>query len=240
MNVIFNQDKNSLIRQAAQMLEGLFAENKDKHILFLSSGGSSFDLLTPLNILDKGYKISIGVLDERFSASTAINNFAQLAVTEFFRKSKNVFEEVLDTSFREEEVLETFADRFGGLLREWKMKYADGIIIVTAGIGPDGHVSGIMPFPENEQEFNRLFINTPNWVIGYDAAGKNPYPLRATTTIPFLKNEIDFTISYITGDGKKKALKEILAVSGKLNEVPARVLSEMKNVTVFTNINTED
>lgn len=240
MNVIFDQDRSNLIKQAAQTLENLFIENKDKHILFLTSGGSSFDLLVPLNISGKEYNISIGVLDERFSASTAINNFAQLTATEFFRKSNNSFEEILDTKFIDGEVLEIFADRFGALLRNWKIKFTDGIIISTVGIGPDGHISGIMPFPENEQVFNNLFVNTPNWVIGYDAEGKNPYPQRATTTIPFLKNEIDFTISYITGDGKKKALKDVLAASGKLNETPARVLSEMKNVTVFTNINTED
>ncbi|MFI5265345.1 MAG: 6-phosphogluconolactonase [Candidatus Levyibacteriota bacterium] len=240
MRVIFEQDKNTLIKQTTQVLENLFTENKDKHILFLTSGGSSFDLLAQLTCSNKGYKISIGVLDERFNASSAINNFAQLAATEFFRKSSNLFEEVLDTRFIDGEILEMFTNRYETLLRNWKAKFPEGIIIATVGMGPDGHVSGIMPFPENEPMFHSLFVETPHWVIGYDAGGKNPYPQRATTTIPFLKNEIDFAVACITGDGKKAALKRVMAASGKLNETPARVLLEMKNVTVCTDINTED
>ena len=47
------------------------------------------------------------------------------------------------------------------------------------------------------------------WVTSYDAEGKNPYPLRATTTLTFLKI-IDHPIVYIIGNNKKTALCSVI------------------------------
>lgn len=234
MKIIAEQEKPRLIQQATQELENLLNENSHKHVLFLTSGGSSFDLLINLKI---PRNVSIGVLDERYSEDSMVNNFAQLKNTGFFKRSEKLFEQILDTSVHKEENLEQFASRFESLLKGWKAQFPKGVIIATVGMGPDGHVSGIMPYPENEVMFESLFNDPRNWVAGYDADDKNQYSKRATTTLPFLRDHIDYAVAYISGENKREALSRVLAEEGKLNETPARILHEMKNATLFTDMN---
>lgn len=234
MKVVVERDKPKLIKQATQELANLFNENKDRHVLFLTSGGSSFDLLTSLQVPTK--HISIGVLDERYSTNSAINNFTQLKNTDFFKRSKDVFEQILDSSVHKGESLEEFAHRFESLLRNWRRRFPEGVIVATVGMGPDGHVSGIMPYPESEVLFQGIFNDPRRWVIGYDAGNKNQYHERATTTLPFMKKNIDFAIAYISGENKKDALSRVLAEEGRLNDTPARILHEMRDVAIFTDI----
>lgn len=244
MKVIVEKDKIKLLEQATKELKNILSQ--DKHILFLTSGGSAFDLLKNLEISSRN--ISIGVLDERYSIDPAVNNFSQLQATEFFQKREKMFDKILDTKVLDGESLEDFADRFDSLLKKWKEQNPDGIIVSTMGMGADGHTSGIMPHPENELVFEGLFNDPRKWVVGYDAGDKNPYPERATTTLAFLKNEIDFAVVYVVGEGKKDALVRVMAENGTLAETPARlamrsvagrparVFHEMKNVSLFTDI----
>ena len=105
------------------------------------------------------------------------------------------------------------------------------------GMGPDGHTAGIMPFPEDENRFDVLFQNSEKWVVGYDAEEKNQYPLRVTTTIPFLRM-VDYALLYCVGENKKEALKRVLADGGVYAETPARVIREMATTHIVTDIKT--
>ena len=235
MKAIVVRDKDKLRTLATDSLQYFFQKNQGKPILFLTSGGSSFSLLKNLKISHKD-NITIGVLDERYSLDVLVNNFSQLKETNFFKKYLKQFNGVIDTTVKEGESLEDFAERINIAFKNWKRNNARGIVVATIGMGSDGHISGIMPFPENEVVYEGLFNNPRNWVVGYDAGNKNQYRYRATTTLPFLRNEVDFAILYVTGEEKKQALGMFLADDRKTDDVPARVIHQMKDVLLFTDI----
>jgi len=210
---------------AAQKLNQLLDAYSHVPMLFLSSGGSSLELLDGLEI---GENVAVSVLDGRYSTDPQVNNFSQLL--NFVTASK-----IIDTRVQEGESLEALAKRFERGLRDWKDKHPTGKIIITQGMGPDGHTSGIMPYPEDPQLFEALFNNTEHWVAGYDAKEKNEYPLRVTTTMTFLRI-VDYSVAYITGEKKTAAFERVLAESGSLAETPARIMREMKDIQVFTDI----
>lgn len=237
MKVFLGDKKDELAVFAKDAIEKIFTEHHNKHILFLTSGGSSFKLLDLLESLP--CYISIGVLDERYSTDNEVNNFSQLVETQFYIRSEKLFEQIFNTTVQVGESLESFSCRFEALIRKWKSQFPEGIVVVTLGMGEDGHISGIMPFPENDVVFEGLFNDPRNWIVGYDAGNKNKYRYRVTTTLSFLRNEVDFAIAYITGEEKKHALGMFLADEGKISSIPARVMHEMKNVILFTNIETE-
>ena len=109
-------------------------------------------------------------------------------------------------------------------------------MVITQGIGEDGHTAGIMPYPENSALFKSLFDDPEKWVVGYDAEGRNEHPLRVTVTLSFLREVVDHSIVYAVGDGKKEALRQVLAETGTLWQTPARIIHEMRNVMLFTDL----
>lgn len=182
-------------------------------ILFLSSGGSSLELLDDMQEEDLGSEVTVSVLDERYSRDHAVNNFAQL----FEKMQPKTF---IDTRVQQGETLQQLAQRFERELRAWKRHNPHGAIVITQGMGSDGHTAGIMP--------GYVFDNPGQWVAGYDA--------RVTTTLVFLREMVDYSVAYVTGAKKREALKRLLAREGTLSETPARIMREMKHVKLFTDI----
>lgn len=232
MKVIEDKNREELRVFATQELQSLFKTYTNSPLLFLTSGGSSFELLENLKI--EHPRFSIGVLDERYSTDSSSNNFVTLFQSQFFKENEKQFLHVIDTRVQNGESLDEFSSRFDTLLKDWKEENSEGVIVATLGMGSDGHIAGIMPYPENAVIFEGLFNDPRRFVVGYDAESKNKYSLRATTNIPFLK-EIDFAVGYITGDNKKEAFSRVIG-QGTLHATPARVMHEMKNVTIFTDI----
>lgn len=237
MKILENKSQEELLKLATEELRSLFESNKNTPILFLTSGGSSLDILENLKVTHSHF--SLGVLDERYDTDSNINNFAILSQTQFFKENEKQFVNIFDTRVREQETLDEFSGRFDRLLKDWISNNPDGVVIATIGMGSDGHIAGIMPFPENEVIFEGLFNDPRRYVVGYDAGDKNQYSQRVTTNLPFLKR-VDFAVAYITGYKKKDAFSRVLADEGKLSETPARVLHEMKQVIVFTDITLSD
>ena len=130
--------------------------------------------------------------------------------------------------------MEVFAKRFEEALGNWKEEHPGGRVVITQGVGQDGHTLGIMPYSKDPDTFQELFEGK-SWVRGYDAEGKNEYPVRVTITLPFLRM-VDHSVSYITGKEKKDALSFMLSAKGTLFETPARIVHEMKDVHIFTDI----
>ena len=139
------------------------------------------------------------------------------------------------TKVKGNESIQDLALRFEKELRLWKKNNPKGLIVITQGMGPDGHTSGIMPYPENKTLFDKQFEDDGKWVIGYDAVNKNQYPLRATITIPFLKL-VDISVVYITGKEKADVLNKILSEKIPHNIFPITVIKEMKKAFLFTDI----
>lgn len=204
-------------------------------VLFLVSGGSALKLIDAIDSNAFNPNLTIGVLDERFSADPAVNNFSQLSQTSFYAKAKAAGCTFVDTRVQNNETIESLTWRFTQALKDWKENHHRGGIIITQGIGSDGHTAGILPFPEDEPGFEKLFNQPDVWVVHYDAAGKNPYPWRVTTTLSFLRL-VDHAIVFICGQDKQVALLKTVAETGSLAQTPARIIREMNDVAIYTDI----
>lgn len=230
-------NKAEVKKHAAEALNALLQDYKEKPILLMVSAGSAMGLLDFVDTESLGKNVTITVLDERFSVDPKVNNFAQFTQTKFYEKIKERGgANILDTRPQDSETLEKFAKRFESFLLDWSKEYREGKVIITQGIGADGHTAGIMPYPENPELFKKLFEDPKLWVVGYDASEKNPYPLRVTVTLTFLREKVDHSLVYVVGENKREVLKRVLAKEGSLWETPVRIIHEMKEVKIFTNI----
>jgi len=227
-------DAANVAKAAGEKLNELIKENPSYDILLLLSGGSSFQILDHLNLNIFNSKVSVSVLDERWSAEESINNFLQLKKTQFYMDVKESCD-FIETIPNEGETLEDFENRINADFSKW-MQSKKYKIIITQGVGKDSHTSGIMPYPEDNSFFQETFVNTDKPFVGYDAKEKNQYRHRLTTTIKFLINKVDIAICYIVGEDKKTALEHTLNPKAELNESPSSVIQKMKEVYIFTDL----
>tara|TARA_Y100000310_G_C20663347_1_gene806030 strand:- start:685 stop:1389 length:705 start_codon:yes stop_codon:yes gene_type:complete len=232
MEITRTKSKEEAVERAVSRLNKILDAHSHVPILFLASGGSSLALLERITVFPP--KLTVGVTDERFDEDPSVNNFVQLVETPFFEKAQDRGAYFIDTRVQPREELEVFAKRFESSLMNWQAEHPGGRIVITQGVGPDGHTAGIMPHPTERDVFQELFEGK-QLVQGYDAKEKNEYPLRVTITLPFLRM-VDHSIVYMTGREKKDALSRMLKAEVRLWETPARIIHEMKEVHVFTDI----
>lgn len=204
-------------QKAAEAVSEIIAGYKNLSILFLVSGGSPLEIVKYLPVFDS--QVTVTVSDERFSTDPAINNFMQIQSIRA--------EHWIDTRPLQGESLQECGQRFDASLKQWKQEHPDGKIVITQGIGLDGHTAGMM--------IGCVFDDPAAWAVGYDAKEKNKYPLRVTTTMPFLRM-VDDSVLYVCGQDKKKPLQDTLSARGPLAEVPARIIHEMKHCLLFTDL----
>lgn len=239
MNITRNTDIKKTQEAAAFALgEALFSAHGTA-VLLLLSGGSALEILSGIPAAHLGKNLTVGMLDERYDTDPGANNFLQLEQSGFYRLAKSVGARFIDSVPKEKESLEAFSARIEKEWKRWRKENENGTIIITEGVGADGHTAGIMPLPENPELFAKLFLDDGQWVRGYDAGAKNQYPRRATATLSFLKNEVDLAIVPIAGEEKMSAFRKIISDEGTLAETPARILREMKEVKIFTNSNAQ-
>jgi 6-phosphogluconolactonase/glucosamine-6-phosphate isomerase/deaminase len=91
-----------------------------------------------------------------------------------------------------------------------------------------------LPYPEDPEKFNKLF-NSEKLIVGYDVENKNPHRYRMTSTFTLMR-KFDQVLTFMSGENKKEALKKVLAEEGSLAEIPGRIIRELKDVTVYTDI----
>ncbi|MEK7571912.1 MAG: 6-phosphogluconolactonase [Patescibacteria group bacterium] len=229
-----NEAKEHIAHDINTLLTNL--HKTQQPFLLLLSGGSVFTILESLSDENFSDNATITVLDERYSTDPAVNNMAQLQQTAFYTRVNAKNTAVIDTTVRPTETKEALATRFDQALLGWRQHNPEGKIVAILGIGPDGHTSGMLPFPEDAELFVKLFENPERLVTAYDADGKNPYRYRATTTNIFLRDYIDHAFVYAVGENKKEALVSIFSEEGDLPTTPARILREMKKVDLYTDI----
>lgn len=232
MDIVQCKDATDAAERAAVLLSRKITENTAS-ILLLLSGGSALRIVGALRPDIFTSRVTIGVLDERVSNAPAENNFLQLAAHPVIKQAIVNGASTIDTAALAGESPEELAARFEGALREWRLQHGGGEIIATVGMGPDGHAFGMMPYPDDPDTFRKQFIETDHWVVGYDAGDKNQYPLRATTTVVF-SHEITTSVWYVCGEGKTEMLKRALDPRTRIHAVPARIIQDMKNMTLFT------
>ena len=236
MDTFTFQTKEEAVKKARAAVHEEIITRWGTPMLFLISGGSAFDILGDLDRNSLGEFLTIGVLDERVDRREDVNNFAQFMKTDLYPEALVSGVSFIDTRLRDGESEKDLAGRFEFGLQNWRERNKEGFVLITQGMGSDGHTAGIMPYPEDEKIFTEWFEDKNHWAFGYNAKEKNEYPLRATVTMPFLENEVDASVVYITGTDKQDAFGRVMAPEGSYAETPARVMRKMKNVKIFTNL----
>jgi 6-phosphogluconolactonase/glucosamine-6-phosphate isomerase/deaminase len=224
------QSKEETAKKAGEKLTKILAENKNSPLLLMLSGGSAFSVLLHVNTENLGENVTISALDERFSQEKTVNNFLQFQKTEFYTKAQELECNFIGTLPRINEGLEDFAKRWEARLKLWREENPNGKIIAVIGMGPNGHTAGMFAV----DTFNDLFLNEA-WVVGYNVGDKNEHKERVTTTVTFFK-QIDEAIVYIAGEEKKAKLDAVISKLDKIEQLPALVWHEIKNVEIFTDI----
>ncbi|MDD5050187.1 MAG: 6-phosphogluconolactonase [Candidatus Pacebacteria bacterium] len=233
MEIIFKKDENILQEEAGEKLSNLLSVKTPT--LLLLAGGSAFSLLDSVETKVFSSNLTIGMGDERYDTEEMANNFAQLMKTEFYVEAMAKGAQFFDSRVETDETFEQFGERFKKNITDWIIKNPNGSIVATFGIGEDGHTAGILPFPENPALFEEIFEKNDT-AVAYDAKGKNVYPHRVTITLPFIRTKIHAAIVYSIGEKKRNALSKALGPSGYVSETPARVLKEIRNTSLFTNL----
>lgn len=193
-------------------------------VLLFLSGGSALTALDGIAPESLGGLITITTLDERYDPSGRNANFVALSRAPFFRRAEMRGVQIIDTCVLVGESQAELADRMESEVRAWKVQYPQGVCIAIAGVGADGHVAGIMPYPEDPPRFVELFEGE-RWFTAYDAGNKSKFHLRVTATMTFLR-ELTHTFVYMQQNGKEAAVEK-MKTSGSLAECPARVLQEI-------------
>lgn len=196
-----------------------------KKTLLLLSGGSNLKILDQISKeLLNNPKITIYVLDERFSKDPSLNNSIQI-------KEKGV--NINLTVPNDQESLIEFANRFNVELETWLEQNPDGEIICTLGMGPDGHIAGISPMPDNSDRFEQVF-NQDQLVIGYIG---NLSPAERVTTSPNFLSRINFFIALILGEAKRPVFEDFINKRTKAHLHPVQLLHKFSGQTVvFTDL----
>ena len=225
MKVNHLKTKNDALKKAEEKLFSVLSKytNENIPVLLLLSGGSAIEIIKEFDWTEIK-NVTITTLDERY-ANDESNNF--LSLEKYL--PRNI--ETLPTVPKENEDLETFANRLNKNLKDWLAKYINGKIVATLGIGADGHTAGILPIDDKNIEKK---MNDQNvFVIGYKT-DKSEHKMRATTNFTFLK-KINNAIVFLSGEkNKKTAWEKIIAKSGNKNDTPSRIICEMTGeVSVF-------
>jgi 6-phosphogluconolactonase/glucosamine-6-phosphate isomerase/deaminase len=230
---IFRQpNPQSATAEAGEHLNAILAENKKLPILLMLSGGFALTIMDYVGQAVLGENLTVSVLDERFSTDPEVNNFLQLQKTDFYKDAFEAEASFFGTLPRNGESPEALRQRWDKNLKTWRQENPKGLIVATLGMGPDGHTAGIFPFPENPIKFDGLF-NNQEWTVAYNAAGKNKYPERVTSTLTFLKM-IDYGFALVCGRDKQEKFVQLTSHKIKTADLPAIIWHKMKNVRVFT------
>jgi 6-phosphogluconolactonase/glucosamine-6-phosphate isomerase/deaminase len=224
---------DEVLARATEKLNAALEREFGGSTLLLLAGGSSLALLEGVKKEFLGAHLTIGMSDERAGDDPRANNFVQMTQTVFYRKAEERGCAFFDT--KQGETAAQLGVRMDGALRAWRAENPRGAILLTQGIGADGHTCGIMPFPEDEKKFAELFETAGRFAVGYDASGKSEFAARATVTMTFLRGEVSESVAYAVGSSKKNALSRLMDSKRQaLHKVPAWILRDMKTATVFT------
>ncbi len=231
MAVIWHHEEDIGVRAARCLAETLRTHAEEgTPVLLLLSGGSWFSIIDPVRV-PEGCDLTIGMLDERFSEDGSFNNFAQLSETHFFKALPERVA-LLDSRVHTGETRAAHASRFEQGISDWCDAHPEGIIVVTMGLGVDGHTAGVLPGVYDEQTFTELFLETDVWVRDYSVPPEvNEHTQRVTVTLAFLREHVDHAILFARG--KAQQVAALKARERRVHEVPGLIVHEMQLVDIF-------
>ncbi|HXE10393.1 MAG TPA: 6-phosphogluconolactonase [Verrucomicrobiae bacterium] len=204
----------------ADLTERLVRELADgKQVLWLVSGGSNIPASVQVmdNISDKlSKRLTVALADERYGEpGHSESNWQQLTEAGFDGKQTKLLKTLQAGADLEETVKrygETIQDAFE----------ANELIIAQLGIGPDGHLAGILPGSPAATEQIAL-------VAGYEA----PPLKRITLTFPAFRH-VDAAYAFAFGKPKKQALEALQSGDLPFAEQPAQILKQMPEAYLYS------
>ncbi len=229
-------DRSSASATAGAAIGAQLERYKGVPVLLLFSGGSALEIIESIPTEYLADTVTLAVVDERFSAELDINNFAQVQATRFYNATLEHGVYTIDTQPQGDETPEELAQRFEKGLLAWRRDFPYGIIIATLGVGADGHTAGILPMVDRDQ-FEKEYEGTA-WTAVRAVTGQ-PFSHRITTTITFLKT-IDHAHYFVFGREKDTALDAALSGDAPYAAVPARVIRDIAQVTLYTDASIPD
>jgi 6-phosphogluconolactonase/glucosamine-6-phosphate isomerase/deaminase len=187
-----------------------------EHVLWLVSGGSNIPLT--VQVMDElplefTSKMTVMPIDERYGPpGHKDSNVKQLYDAGFKPKLATVFSPLDGSS------VAATLKRYNNAV---KQAFNEGdFVVAQVGMGADGHVAGIFP--------NSSILDSPDLVAAYDA----PDFTRLTLT-PNGIRQVDLAYLFAYGREKRAALDRLCDGDFPLNDQPAQVLRELKEVTIF-------
>lgn len=232
VEVIFSSNPS---QDAGLAISESLEKNSGNDVLFLIAGGSSLDVLNYVHEENINSQMTVCVTDERVSDELDINNYHQLQATPFWNVliRNNAFSIPTELLGRDSKGL---CEDFEKALKKWKSDFPKGLIMGLFGIGKDGHTAGIFSGIYSDEDFDNKYLGE-RLIEETDAASlKNTYPKRITATLSFMRDYVDRAFFFVQGQDKKQALQDTLSLDGDIRKNPARIMHDMKNVTVFTDI----
>jgi 6-phosphogluconolactonase/glucosamine-6-phosphate isomerase/deaminase len=200
------------------------ALNLHSRVLWLVPGGSNIPIagrVMQALLESDTHKLHIMLTDERYGIVDHIDsNIRQLREAGFEPKQATVIPTLFE-GLSLEETVKKYADNFDHEAND------AGYIIAQFGIGPDGHIAGILPGSAASQ--------STELASGYNAGQFQ----RVTLTFPAFKR-IDEAYAFVFGETKKQQLERLKAESLPLSEQPAQILRQIPEATVYNDCITEE
>ncbi len=199
-----------IVRQLDELMSG------GQRVLVLVSGGSAIPY--EAEILQQLAKpetlVGIVPVDERYGEmGHADSNIAQLRLSLPLDTTLPLVD-VLEGQTEMQQATKHYAEVVSDVASK-----ADSVIAIM-GLGQDGHTAGILP--------HSPAITAEETVIAYDWSDYQ----RMTLGVPFLRN-IDkvFVIAY--GEAKQNALQRLHINTEQLEDLPAKLLYDIPDVTIY-------
>jgi 6-phosphogluconolactonase/glucosamine-6-phosphate isomerase/deaminase len=228
MEYIFNTKPAQV---SAHRLSEMLEARQRESVLLLLSAGSALSFLNWAEIKNIPHQLTIGMLDERYDEAGLGNNFMEFAQSDFYREAEVAGVSFINSAVMEGESFADFGQRFERGITSWQAQNPKGVIIVTLGLGQDGHTAGLFPGFESKWD-------TAGAAVAYEVPKEiNAHTKRVSVTPTFLKNGVTAALAYVMGETKKKALSALMKKDGNRDTLPSLVWHDINNLTTVTDIN---
>ncbi|MDB5182965.1 MAG: hypothetical protein JWO47_749 [Candidatus Saccharibacteria bacterium] len=205
------------------VVEGALVEELDNalaardKVLFLLTGGSNIkvgvEIVAALKSQDLS-NLTLILTDERFgSVGHKDSNFLQLHQTGLDERGA-VFKDLLTGASFEETVA-------NGAKAMEEVFTAAQTVIALIGMGPDGHIAGILPH-------SPAAVSDEVWMIGYDGG-----EFQRFTLTPFALSHIHKAYLNTFGEERKPQLIRLHDQMLPIAEQPAQILRHIPEVSIF-------
>ena len=213
------EQQSAAIDALASAINDALQENK--RVLWLTSGGSniaaSVEIMSKLQVSAKGRLGGLAVMpmDERYGLSGhEDSNVAQL-ISGGFEAGEATLIDVLVHNLSLDETIDFYSQVAGTALNNAVA------IIGQYGIGPDGHIAGVLP-GSLATEPTELTVVGYKWK-DYTRMTLTPFALQKTTSA--------YVLAY--GQNKTTAVKRLYDNKEPLVDLPAKLLYDIANVQVY-------